>query len=1224
MKNQIKTLFVISLLALCLSGCDDANTPLDKSGDSGQSKSSHVHVFSEGWSHDETYHWKTCEDCQEVVDKKEHTFNEWVIDKDPTEYEKGHRYKQCDICNYRIEEEVEKLPHTHKAGNPVEENRIEAGCLTEGSYDTVIYCRECGEEMSREHHTITATGHIHTDTRIENRVEPNCTEEGGYDIVTYCTDDDVIIETEHVTLSALNHDLVHHDAKAATCTEAGWAAYDTCSRCDYTTFVEIPATGHQHTATREENRIEPTCTTTGSYDLVTYCTDDNAVISVENKTINALGHNLVHHAGQPATCTEVGWSEYDTCSRCNYTTYVEIPATGHIHTATREENRVPATCTTAGSYDLVTYCTDDNAVLNVEKKTEPALGHKLVYHVGQAATCTEPGYEAYNTCERCDYTTFVEIPATGHQHITTREENRINPTCTTAGSYELVTYCSDDNYVISRETKTLEALGHDLVHHDAKAATCTASGWAAYDTCSRCSYSTYTMIPPTGHIHTATREENRNEPTCTAYGSYDLVTYCTDDNEVISIQTNIWIEPLGHDLVHHDAKAATCTEAGWAAYDTCSRCDYTTFVEIPATGHQHTATREENRIEPTCTTTGSYDLVTYCTDDNVVLSTEHGELPLVDHTYPEWIVDSEATESTDGASHAICSVCGHREDKVLYATGSLDKLKFTLSSGTYKVQSLNTNIEGDVYIPKYYEGKPVTEIRDSAFNYCQKITSIHIPEGITKIGNDAFKGTTLVEEIVLPNSVTSLGTGVFSSSGVVSVTLGNQITAIPNYTFKHAQKLETVVMPNTILSIGQSAFDYCLALQSITLPNSVKEIQYSAFSSCSKLESITLSENLETIRKSAFASCGKLTSITIPSKVQTIEQGVFSYCSSLTEVVVDNQNQHFTSTDGVLFTKDMSTLIYYPIGKTSASYVVPTGVTQIADTAFYMCKQLTSVTLPSGLLSVGKYAFYNCSNIATLEIPSSVTFIDDFAFNYCSAMTSDVNLPNVTSIGENAFYGDKKITSLTLGENLETIAAKAFANCSSLTEISVPASVTSIGEGAFYGCSNLTEISVANGSTNYKSVEGVLFTFDGKTLVQYPAKKDGTSYIIPNGVETISTGAFSGTSNLQSITIPNGVKTIGSFAFEGTYIQSIVLPETVTTIEQQAFARGYRLSSITLPASLTSVGFYAFDTCLELTTVNYTGTIEQWGLINGISSGTFTQCVHLTTIVCSDGEIDRP
>ena len=138
-----------------------------------------------------------------------------------------------------------------------------------------------------------------------------------------------------------NHDLVHHDAKAPTCTEIGWDEYDACQRegCDYTTKVEIPALKHKLV---HHDAKAPTCTETGweEYDTCSRC---DYTTKVE---LPALKHNLVHHDAKAPTCTEIGWDEYDACQRegCDYTTKVEIPAPGHDYT----EKVVKPTCEKVG------------------------------------------------------------------------------------------------------------------------------------------------------------------------------------------------------------------------------------------------------------------------------------------------------------------------------------------------------------------------------------------------------------------------------------------------------------------------------------------------------------------------------------------------------------------------------------------------------------------------------------------------------------------------------------------------------------------------------------------------------------------------------------------------------------------------------------------------------------------------------------------------------------
>ena len=154
---------------------------------------------------------------------------------------------------------------------------------------------------------------------------PTCTEQG-YTTHTCSVCGDSYRDSY---TNALGHDYVDHEAKAATCTEVGWEAYQTCSRCDYTTYKEIPVMGHTPAAPVRENEVAPTCTVGSSYDEVVYCSVCKKELSREAKKLDALGHDFIDHEAKAATCTEVGWDAYQTCSRCNYTTYKEISALGH-------------------------------------------------------------------------------------------------------------------------------------------------------------------------------------------------------------------------------------------------------------------------------------------------------------------------------------------------------------------------------------------------------------------------------------------------------------------------------------------------------------------------------------------------------------------------------------------------------------------------------------------------------------------------------------------------------------------------------------------------------------------------------------------------------------------------------------------------------------------------------------------------------------------------------
>ena len=164
----------------------------------------------------------------------------------PTCQEGGYTTYVCRACKETV---IGNLTGAtgHTAGEAVEENRVEPTCTEDGSYDSVVYCTVCESEISRETVTIGATGHTAGEAVEENRAEPTCTEDGSYDSVVYCTVCENEISRETITIGAVGHDLHDVIAKAPTCTEAGWNAYQVCRRegCGYSTYQELPASGHR-------------------------------------------------------------------------------------------------------------------------------------------------------------------------------------------------------------------------------------------------------------------------------------------------------------------------------------------------------------------------------------------------------------------------------------------------------------------------------------------------------------------------------------------------------------------------------------------------------------------------------------------------------------------------------------------------------------------------------------------------------------------------------------------------------------------------------------------------------------------------------------------------------------------------------------------------------------------------------------------------------------------
>ena len=387
-----------------------------------------------------------------------------------------------------------------------------------------------------------------------------------------------------------NHDRVHHEAKAATCTEKGWKAYDTCSRCNYTTYVELPAQ-----------------------------------------------HAFVYHQAKPATCKEIGWDAYRTCKNCDYTDYQEIPTLNHD----LKQHVIKApTCTEIGSAYVTCWRCDYFTYQEI-----PALNHDLKQYAAKAPTCTEKGWNAYEACSRsgCNYTTYVELPA---QHDLVHHDAKA-ATCTEKG-WDAYDTCSRSgcNYTTYQE---IPALKHDLVHHDAQAPTCTKIGWNAYKTCSRCDYTTYTELTALNHDLV---QHEAQAPTCTEIG-WDAYKTCSR----CDYTTYAELPALNHDLVHHDAQAPTCTEKGWNAFDTCNNCNYTTYAELPALNHDYQAVT----VDPTCETDG-YTVFTCsrCKDSYTADPTDK-----LGHQFGAWSPNGTGAQSAD----CLRQGCAH--------TGSTDCRKFT-------------------------------------------------------------------------------------------------------------------------------------------------------------------------------------------------------------------------------------------------------------------------------------------------------------------------------------------------------------------------------------------------------------------------------------------------------------------------------------------------------------------------------------------------------------------
>ncbi len=291
------------------------------------------------------------------------------------------------------------------------------------------------------------------------------------------------------------------------------------------------------------------------------------------------------------------------------------------------------------------------------------------------------------------------------------------------------------------------------------------------------------------------------------------------------------------------------------------------------------------------------------------------------------------------------------------------------------------------------------------------------------------------------------GNGKLTISGNGAIYDGAFSTA---YDFEDSSSIKSLVIGNGVTGIGASAFEYCSSLESVSIPSSVTYIA-----------------------DYAFYECSSLTSVTIPAGVTSIGDDVFSMCSALAEINVDTNNKYYSSDErGVLFDKNKTVLIQYPVGNTSTTYTFPAGVKSIDPWAFSYCSGIEFVNIADSVTSIGDYAFYECSALKSMVIPDNVEKIGDSVFEYCPSLSS----------------------------------------------VYISDSVTSIGYGAFYNCSGLLQITVGADNEKFSSDEyGVLFDKNKTTIIQYPIGNGRSSYTFPVSATEVSDSAFSGCYSLTDI-----------------------------------------------------------------------------------------------------------
>ncbi len=349
-------------------------------------------------------------------------------------------------------------------------------------------------------------------------------------------------------------------------------------------------------------------------------------------------------------------------------------------------------------------------------------------------------------------------------------------------------------------------------------------------------------------------------------------------------------------------------------------------------------------------------------------------------------------------------VCGYKPT-YNYTVGL--EYNFDFGTDSYFIKGIGTATDKDIVIPSEYEEKTVTKIEDRAFENCENITSITLPDSITVIGRNAFAGCGSLTSISIPDGV----------------------TVIEEETFKGCSNITSIVIPNSVTTIRQTAFEGCSLLTSINIPNSVTHIGWNAFENCINLTSINLPDGIPYISDATFNGCTSLASITIPNSVTSIGNNAFNGCSKLTDVTI------------------------------------PEAVTRLGNNVFRGCSSLTNIVIPSGVNKLYFSAFSGCSSLINLTVQGSETVIDgDTVFEGCPIETATIPA-RVCSYINNAAL---KTVVVTSGDRIYDAALK---DCANLESITLPATVSYIGDESFMDCRKLTNITFGGTKEQWYSIQ---------------------------------------------------------------------------------------------------------------------------------------------------------